>query len=450
MFACLLWALIMSEGYDFGVLNGAIVRIKADLNCTSFEVSLLVSITPLAFMPGSLIGGALADWAGRWRSLVFCCVLLVAGPLGMATCSSKASLFFWRALVGAGIGAGLVVVSMYLAEVSPADMRGRLTLIEDVGLTLGMLLGYSSNFALLGMEDDWRWMLGLGAVVPLLVLCLLFLPQVPESPRWLFAMGKEDLAEETLTAFVGHAEAQSSMAAMRDQQRQAEERQWQSGCKSSGSRQMSNWSSSVGELQRSAGLRRMLAASAAVGIGQMACGYLAMAYYSSSVLKETLGQRRAFMATIGMGVAKLLVELVVVLVLERVGRRPLLLASAVCTTFASAWLAVAFTFSLGPTALVLGFLFFMAGFSLGLGPVCFVYMAEVFPTEWRAKSMAIVLFFGRVVGVTTTIAFPLLVERVGAGPTFTIQAAMNVVVIAVMWRFVYETGGQSLEELTKL
>mmetsp|Transcript_71047 Transcript_71047/g.179297 ORF Transcript_71047/g.179297 Transcript_71047/m.179297 type:complete len:494 (+) Transcript_71047:145-1626(+) len=450
-FACLLWALIMSEGYDFGVLNGAIVRIKEDLQCSAFEISLLVAVTPLSVIPGSLIGGALADWVGRWRSLLFCCMVLAAGPLGMACCSSKVALFAFRALVGTGIGAGLVVVSMYLAEVSPTDLRGRLTLLEDVGLTVGMLLGYFANLLLLGMEDDWRWMLGLGAVVPLAVLSMLFLPLVPESPRWLFAVGKEDSAEETLMAFVGRAEAQRSIAAMRAQQREVEERRQQAaGGKSSGSPQLSDWSSSVGDLRRSAGLRRMLTAGSAVCIGQTACGYLAIAYYSSSMLKDSIGERRAFMATISMGVAKLLVEVVVVLVLEQVGRRPLLLASAAATTAASAWLAFAFMFSLGAMEQALGFLLFMAGFSLGLGPICLVYIAEVFPTEWRAKGMSIVLFLSRSVGVASTVAFPLLIEYVGAGRTFMLQVAVNVALFIALWRVVYETGGQSLEELAKV
>eukprot|EP00443_Scrippsiella_acuminata_P132483 CAMPEP_0115759926 /NCGR_PEP_ID=MMETSP0272-20121206/99730_1 /TAXON_ID=71861 /ORGANISM="Scrippsiella trochoidea, Strain CCMP3099" /LENGTH=331 /DNA_ID=CAMNT_0003205565 /DNA_START=223 /DNA_END=1217 /DNA_ORIENTATION=+ len=331
----------MSEGYDFGVLNGAIVRIKEDLQCSAFEIFLASGRCHAVVSHTWLLDRRRLSRLG-WPLALF--AVLLHGLSGGATWHGmlflKVALFAFRALVGTGIGAGLVVVSMYLAEVSPTDLRGRLTLLEDVGLTVGMLLGYFANLLLLGMEDDWRWMLGLGAVVPLAVLSMLFLPLVPESPRWLFAVGKEDSAEETLMAFVGRAEAQRSIAAMRAQQREVEERRQQAaGGKSSGSPQLSDWSSSVGDLRRSAGLRRMLTAGSAVCIGQTACGYLAIAYYSSSMLKDSIGERRAFMATISMGVAKLLVEVVVVLVLEQVGRRPLLLASAAATTAASAWLA---------------------------------------------------------------------------------------------------------------
>jgi len=430
MFTCFLCLLVVAEGYDFGVLNGALVRMQDDLRISTLQTSLVVTATPLFVMPGTLCGGALADAFGRRAALVACCSLLVAGPLAMAVAWSIGLLLATRAVVGFGIGMGLVVVSMYIAELAPMEMRGRLIMLEDIFLNLGMALGYLMNWLLLGIPSDWRWMLGLGSVLPVVVLIVICHPRMPESPRWLVTRGLVEEAEKSLCLFVGKDEAKLAMEAMLAQLDENQEFvSWR--------QVLCSWHDGK--------IRRMLFAGIVVAVAQMGCGYLIMAYYSSTVLKKTMGEEAAFIATIVMGAVKLLVALLTLMMIESVGRRPMLMASGSVCGLACAWLAVVFTNGMGPLAQSLGFAMFMAGFSLGLGPIAFVYVSEVFVTKWRGKAFAFAVFLSRILGAGSTFAFPLLLEGIGASACFWIMASANAALIALMAVFVVETHGQALE-----
>jgi len=379
LFACFLCLVVVGEGYDVGVMNGAAVRMKDELRLSTWSISLVIMMTPLCFMPGSLAGGAAADSFGRRGALMVCCVMLVLGPLGMALSTSMLQLLVTRAFVGFGIGMGFVVVSMYIAEVSPMALRGRLTAMEDVFLNAGILSGYVMSWCVLGVQNDWRWMLACGSVIPCIVLIILSVVDIPESPRWLLMNGHAEEAEVVLTKFVGSEEAQQVIRAMAKQADSSNEVfvTWQ--------HVLSGWHDKQ--------IRSMLLAGITVACGQMLCGYLPMIFYSSMVLHTAMSEQAAFIGTMVMGFMKLLVVVIVVMVLERVGRRLMLLSSACVCGLACTWLAVAFASDAGRVALIFGFALFMAGFSLGLGPVAFVYVSEVFTTKWRAKGMATAFFF---------------------------------------------------------
>lgn len=435
LFTCFLCLVVVAEGYDLGVLNGAMVRMKDDLGISMFQISLVVTATPLFVMPGAVVGGAMADEFGRRCALRVCCILLALGPVGTAMSSSVSLLFSTRAIVGFGIGMGFVIVSMYIAELSPMAMRGRLTTLEEVFLNIGIVTGYMMNWLLLGIENDWRWMLALGSALPLIVLIAVCLPQMPESPRWLVSKGYNAEAEKVLTYFVSKEEVERDMQAMGAQLQQDQEFvTWKEV--------LCSW--------HDIKIRRMLIAGIVVAVAQMGCGYLPISYYSSTVLKATMSERAAFMATTVMGIVKLLVTLVTLAVLERVGRRPMLLASASVCGLACAWLGVAFSTNAGGFIQAFGFALFAAGFSLGLGPITFVYVSEAFVTRWRAKAMAFSLFVSRVVGATSTMVFPSLIAGIGVSACFWIMAVINVLLVGLMSLFVFETHGRSLERMEDL
>mmetsp|Transcript_123004 Transcript_123004/g.200050 ORF Transcript_123004/g.200050 Transcript_123004/m.200050 type:complete len:476 (+) Transcript_123004:157-1584(+) len=437
LFTCFLCLVVVAEGYDIGVLNGAVVRMKDNLGLSTLQISLVVTMTPLFLMPGSLAGGAVADACGRRGALVLCCALLVGGPLGMALSTSPILLMVARAVVGFGIGMGYVVVSMYIAEVAPAEMRGRLTTLEDVFLNVGILLGYFVNWLLYGMPNDWRWMLSLGSILPFLVCAALFHPHMPESPRWLHARGRDAEAEEVLTYFVGAEESKQAVNAMAEQGQKGEKEEfvtWRSV--------LCSWHDKP--------VRRMLLAGIAVACASTACGYLAVAYYSSTVLKMSMSERTAFAATVVMGVAKLLVVIFVLMVLEQTGRRILLLASTVLCGFACAWLAVAYAVQAHGWIQALGFIIFMAGFSLGLGPITLLYISEVFATRWRGKGMALAIFVSRMFAAASTLVFPVLIEAIGVSTSFLLLTGMNGCLVFLIWAFVFETHGLTLESVDEL
>jgi len=345
-------------------------------------------------------------------------------------------LVMTRAMVGFGIGMGFLIVSMYIAEVAPTEMRGQLTALEEVFLNVGIVAGYAVKWLLLGTQNDWRWMLSFGSILPLLVLLTLFCPCVHESPRWLFMKGRVEEAEKALTVFVGREEAQRAIHAMSSQAKEGVEEfaTWQ------------NLFSSYGDRQ----VRRSLLAGVIVASGQMLCGYLVLVLYSSTVLKTTMSEHAAFLGTVAMGVVKLAVVVIVLLILERVGRKPMLLASAAVCGISCVWLAVAFQNNASGLVLIFGFMLFMAGFSLGLGPMSFVYLSEVFPTKWRAKCMATALFSSRIFGSSFLFIFPMLVDEVGVPASFGLLAFVNAVVFVLILTFVIDTHGKTLEEIATL
>lgn len=291
------------------------------------------------------------------------------------------------------------------------------------------------NYFLYDIPNDWRWMIGIGCILPMVLTVGLFFPQVPESPRWLYMQGRSEEARAVLGRFLLIDEVSVVIEAMEKERRH----------KADG---FITWGQLICTSNK--GLRRMLLASVSVAVAQTACGYLAVGYYSSIILKATMSEDAAFLATIIMGVVKLVVVLTVLATLESVGRRPMLLLSTVVTILACVWIACSFLFSWHWFAQAAGFSLFMAGFSLGMGPLTFVYCSEVFTTDLRAKGMGLSLFFSRILGVMSTFGFPLLVETSGVTAAFFIQAGINVAVLGILWCMVVETHGSGLEDMGKL
>mmetsp|Transcript_115720 Transcript_115720/g.334239 ORF Transcript_115720/g.334239 Transcript_115720/m.334239 type:complete len:486 (-) Transcript_115720:162-1619(-) len=440
--SCLLAALIVSEGYDLGVMNGAVVLIKEDLGLTTVETSLLVTTSSVSAIFGAMFGGHLADSLGRIRALMASCLLLFLGPLGMALSKSLVCLVLFRAGVGMGIGSAIVVAGLYLAEVSPPKLRGRLVAAQEVGLTLGVMLGYAGNTMLFGVSNSWRWMIGLGCVLPMLVGALLALPQVPESPRWLFQAGREEEAEATLRLFIDDEDARICLSRMHEQKLEyLKGRSLGDG--------FSDWHQVAKEVKTDAKVRRMFVAGTLVMVTQIACGFTVLMYYSSIALKSVMSTQDAFRLTLLMGVSKVIFVGIAMAMLERVSRRSILLVSCAMVTVANAFLYLAFTLEPSKWALATGLVAFAAGHGIGLGPVTFVYLAEVFGTAWRGKGMACALGTSRFGAVFITFGFPLIFEAAGASVTFAGQTLLSAVLSIAMFAIVHETGSQSLESLAE-
>lgn len=348
----------------------------------------------------------------------------------MAFAASMTVLIVVRCLVGAGIGMGFICVSMYIAEIAPSSMRGGLMACEEVALNVGWLLGYTANLLLAGVADDWRWMLGLGCVFPVSLALGLLCIDVPESPRWLLAHGRSAEAETVAARYLTQAEVQRLLTSPQSQ---------------SGGTPTAGWSQvlcSWGDPP----MRKAFSAALAVACAQTACGSLSVSYYSTTVLKETMSEQYALYATFLMGVVKMAVCLLVVFYLESFGRRPMLLASTAVTALACACIAYAFENSLDGFMKSAGFWLFMAGYSIGQGPLTFVYLSETFGTEVRAKGMGLSLFCSRSIGCVSTLFFPSLVESLGAAAVFELQTVVNVVFLFILYALASETHGRSLED----
>jgi MFS family permease len=185
-----------------------------------------------------------------------------------------------------------------------------------------------------------------------------------------------------------------------------------------------------------------------VGAAQTGCGLYAVSTYSSLILSDRLGDEAAITATVAMGVVKLLVIFVAIALLERTGRRPLLLASMFVQAAACVWLAFGFGRRWDSLLLVVGFWAYIAGTSIGTGPVTFVYISEVLQTRYRAKGVALSLCVSRSVGIVLMFSYPLLNESIGSAWLFTLQAVLCFGFLALAYATTVETGGMSLEQMS--
>lgn len=440
LLVALLCTLVLGEGYDIGVVNGVMVILKEQWNLTTWQMAIAVTAVPFFVMFTAVGGGVLADRFGRRPILMVACVNLFLGPLLMFTASSYAMLVAGRSVAGIGIGLGLVTSSMYISEIAPTHRRGQLVCVQDVALQSGLLSGYLVNWALLGKEafgyEDWRLMLGLGSLVPLAVFIGLMVPGVvPETPRWLLSQGRREEAAAVLGVYVGAAEAQKTLRDWDAQQQEEKEA-------------FVGWGEVLWSSDPMA--RRRFLVGMLVSFVQILCGIVGVAIYSSLFLKKELGARAAFVGTVLMGSAKVVVNLGVVLILEKVGRRPLLVSSILGCTVASFWLYGAFDFNWSAYMLIGGFMLFMASHSIGLGPVFFAYVAEIFPTRIRGKAFGLCLGISRLGAVICTLFYPVLAELLGVAGLFFWQGVLNTIFSLLLWVYVRETHGRSLEEMEEV
>mmetsp|Transcript_20686 Transcript_20686/g.57721 ORF Transcript_20686/g.57721 Transcript_20686/m.57721 type:complete len:478 (+) Transcript_20686:224-1657(+) len=435
LFVCLA---TVAEGYDFGVLNGALVLIADDFKCPTWQIATLVSVTPLFVIVGTAIGSSIGDHCGRWRALLLTCVVLVCGPLYMALAPGIWNLVAGRCMVGLGVGMGLVIVSMYIAETAPKALRGPLTTLEDVFLNVGMVLGYFANWALAEKENNWRWMLASGMLPCALLGMFLAFYEVKESPRWLHMQGRSEESRAVLTYFLTPGEAAQALEEMQGRSSTSQEKNFVS------------WAELFTTASADRRKRAALFAGCTVCIGQMLCGMLVVAYYSSEILQKFMSEERAFLATTFLGLAKLVVGAIVAAVVEKVGRRTMLLASVGVTTCACVLLATSLQLAWNPYFHAAILCLYMAGYSLGLGPITFVYISEVFVSQYRAKSMALAMMCSRCCGVIIIFFFPLYAEQVGMPTAFATLGAFNVVLVTILYFTVVETGGHTLENVEQI
>eukprot|EP00929_Paragymnodinium_shiwhaense_P025451 TRINITY_DN15391_c0_g1_i2.p1 TRINITY_DN15391_c0_g1~~TRINITY_DN15391_c0_g1_i2.p1 ORF type:complete len:482 (+),score=82.19 TRINITY_DN15391_c0_g1_i2:115-1560(+) len=432
----------LAEGYDIGVVNGAVVLFKEDLNMRNWQVGLSLGAFPLCVAIFAPLAGKLADTVGRKPTMMVSCTLLIIGGLVMAFAPSFPVLLLGRMIAGSGCGTGLTAVTAYMAEVAPSHERGFYASLEELFVNVGNVVGYLLNFALVGLPHDWRIMLGLGAVPAAMVLSVLLLPfswsGLPESPRYLQRVGRLEEAHEVLLELVNgnEEEANAALAA------------WQEEAKAEAG--MATWSEAFGAFFGSR--RKMALAGIGCGMLNNFTGIQLMMVTTTTLLMGAgMDKREAMWTTVWLGVIKATVMLIVALfILDRWGRRPLLLTSlSVCSAAAVLGSTGAY-FNLGDHWEVAGLCLFVTGYSIGVGPVPWVYMPEVLDSRFRSKGCALGISGSRCNGCTHIFLFPILYPIVGTLGLFLFLMTVNVLGFAYVCLFCPESRGMTLEELQEL
>ena len=491
-------------GFDASVISGVVSFIGPEFNLRPFELGWSVASLTLTATLGMMVSGPLSDRFGRKPVLRIAAALFGVSALASAVAPNFVALVGARMLGGFGVGAALIVAPMYIAEIAPAQIRGRMVSFNQLNIVIGISAAFFSNYLILrlGASDlgwvqalnladwNWRWMLGVEAIPAIVYFLALF--AVPESPRWLVMNDREDEALGIMERVSDAGQARAGLEAVR------EALDAEASAETAGFR----------ELFQPA-LRLVLTIGLAVAILQQITGINSVFFYAPMIFEQSgIGTDASFLQAVLVGLVNLVFTVLAILTIDRLGRRPLLafgLAGiAVCMLvlsygFGSATYSlddqdvaslpeilergslvtlldetydsdVAFrqavveavgpeaydehrsalvsaAISMNPTLILAGILGFVASFAISLGPVMWVLFSELFPNRVRGLAISFVGFVNSAVSFSVQFVFPWELQNLGNSLTFLIYAVFAIVGLVIVIRLVPETKGRSLEEL---
>ena len=441
LLVCLVAALAgLLFGYDTGVISGAIGPLEQRFGLSPKGVGWAASCALVGCIFGAAFAGTISDRIGRKKVLIISAVLFLVSALGTALPRNLIEFVIFRFIGGLGVGAASLTSPMYIAEISPARIRGRMVSVNQFAIVSGFLVVYFANyFIALGREDawivqsGWRWMFGSESLPAGLLLVLAFF--VPESPRWLTKQNREKESLDILRKVDGHKFAQQELLAIKDA--------------------IAHESGSVGQLFQP-GMKIVLIIGIALAILQQVTGINAVLYYAPEIFKN-LGSKTqaALLQTVIVGAVNIGFTIIAIWTVDRLGRRPLMLIGATGMGLALLSLGLAFHFNQKGLWVLLFVLAYIGCFAMSLGPVTWVILSEIFPTGIRGRAMAIATVILWISCFAVSQTFPMmdknewLVEKFNHGFSFWVYAAFCVLEVLFVWLFVPETKGKTLEEIEK-
>ena len=416
-------------GFDTAIVAGATRYMKEQFSLNSLQEGWAVSVVLIGCMFGAGLAGPASDRIGRRRFMLISAVLFFVSAIGCAIPRTITQFVIFRFVGGLGIGSAAVLSPLYIAEISPARIRGALVSVNQMAIVTGILLAYFINWVFAGSgPSNWRYMYATGAIPS--VLFFLLLLRVPESPRWLVKRGREDEAGRVLTR-VGTAEA-----AAREIHDIKETMALEKG--------------SFGELFQP-GFRRPLFVAIVLAVFQQITGINAILYYAPRIF-ESAGFAR--MSAIGqstiIGFTNMIFTVVAIVLADRVGRRPLLLIATGGMGFSLVLLGAAFKYQFLPaSALLFIILLYIAFFASAMGPLVWVVMAEIFPIRMRGAAMGLATLILWFADFIVTLTFPVISDKLNASAAFWIYAVMCAFDLVFMIFYLPETKGKTLEEIER-
>ncbi|KAG5233391.1 polyol transporter [Salix suchowensis] len=434
--ACAIFASLNSVllGYDVGVMSGAIIFIHEDLKITEVQEEVLIGCLSILSLFGSLAGGRTSDIIGRKWTMALAAIIFQTGAATMTFAPSFEVLILGRFLAGIGIGFGVMIAPIYIAEISPSVARGSLTSFPEIFINLGILLGYVSNFAFSGLPEhiNWRVMLGVGILPSLFIGAALFI--IPESPRWLVMKNRVDEARAVLLKTIDNeAEVEERLAEIL----------------------LAAGTGSTEKYEEKAVWRELLSPSPPLR-RMLITGIDATVYYSPEIFQEAGIQDKSKLlaATVAVGVSKTVFILVAIFLVDKLGRKPLLYVSTIGMTICLFSIGVTLTFlGQGQVGIAMAILFVcsnVAFFSVGIGPVCWVLTSEIFPLKLRAQASALGAVGNRVCSGLVAMSFLSISRAISVGGTFFVFSAISALSVLFVYTLVPETKGKSLEQIELL
>jgi len=416
-------------GFDMGVISGALLFIKNDIPLTTFTEGLVVSSMLFGAIIGAGFSGPLSDKFGRRKIVFMISIIFVIGSIALALAPHMEMLVIGRFIIGLAVGGSTAIVPVYLAEMAPTDQRGSLGSLNQLMITVGILSSYLVNYAFADAEA-WRWMVGL-AVVPsfIMMIGVLFMP---ESPRWLLENRSEKEARKVMRLTRKPEDIDKEIKEMIEINKMSE----------------SAWS-----VLKSAWLRPTLVIGCGFALLQQIIGINAIIYYTPSILSEAgLGSSAAILGTVGIGIVNVVVTIFAIMIIDKVDRKKLLvignigMVASLLTMSALIW-TVGLDTSFGAWIIVGCLSMFIVFFAFTWGPVLWVMLPELFPMRARGAATGIAALSLSVGSLLVAQLFPMMSKAFGIGQVFLIFAAIGIVAMIFVIKYLPETRGRSLEEI---
>jgi sugar porter (SP) family MFS transporter len=489
-------------GFDASVISGVVGFIELDFDLTKLQLGWAVSSLTLSSTLAMMLAGPLADRFGRKPVLVVASVLYAVSAIGSAFAPSFAFLVVARMIGGLGVGASLIIAPMYIAEISPPAMRGQMVSFNQLNIVLGISVAFFTNYLILQLgqsdaawaealrfgEYNWRWMLGLETLPAIIYFVGLFF--VPRSPRWLIKAGRDKEALPIMKMAVGGVAATQELSEIQKSLLGEQNKE----------------QASIRELFMPA-LRLVITIGVVIGVLQQITGINSVFFYAPVIFEQSgIGTDASFVQAIFVGLINLVFTVVAILLIDRLGRKPLLIFGLTGITIAMMVLAFGFsqaTYTLGPeaaeivadsgiemgpilgqtydsdvafkgaleetlgeevaqryeseliagaismnpTLILFGILGFVASFAVSLGPVMWVLFSELFPNRIRGLAISFVGLINSAVSFLVQLIFPWELATLGSATTFLIYGLFAAAGLVFVLAVLPETKGKSLEEL---
>jgi len=480
-------------GFDSAVISGAVKGITIYFEMTKAMVGFAVGCVIFGAMAGNLLAGPMADIFGRKKVLIIVAALFAISASWSAMATGYTEFIIARIIGGIGIGGAILIAPIYIAEIAPPKLRGSLVSFNQLNIVIGISVAYFSNYFLVNMEgESWRWMLGVEAIPALIYFLTLF--TVPRSPRWLILkLNKVKLAKKILQKIGGEEYAEITIAEIQRGIAKKEEK------------------SKLSDLFQSKYTTIMIIALG-IAFFQQITGINAIFYYAPTIFEQAGGSTdSSFLQAIVVGLTNLVFTLVAIWLIDRLGRKPLLLIGTTCMTIALLMAALAFNNAtydfnsatlqkLGNTEIkaslsalegksfpnqaslfkevrnklnneqfivferdeiknfiqidsslvLIAILLYVASFAISLGPVMWTLFSEVFPSKIKGIAISVVGFFNSLVSFSVTQVFPWELSNLGPTVTFAVYAVLSFLAIIFVYKYVIETKGKTLEEVEEL
>ncbi|MGZ0015772.1 sugar porter family MFS transporter [Yeosuana sp. AK3] len=480
-------------GFDSAVISGAVNGITVYFSMSDWELGFSVGCVIFGAMAGNILAGPMSDRFGRKKILIVTAMLFTVSALWSALATTYITFVVARIIGGIGIGGAILIAPIYIAEVSPPKLRGSLVSLNQLNIVLGISVAYFSNYFLKDLEgESWRWMLGVEAIPAVIYFFALF--AVPRSPRWLIQrLNLVDIAEKILIKIGGK---QYALETIEEILRGIAKKE----VKGKFSDLFSNK------------MRTIMVIALGIAFFQQITGINAIFYYAPTIFEQAGGSTDAsFLQAIVVGLTNLVFTLVAIRLIDKLGRKPLLIIGTATMAIALSMATIAFNnatynindktidkvtnteiktvltaltgesfgsqkelfaklkpllseeqmfqfkrnevknfISINATLVLVAILLYVAAFAISLGPVMWTLLSEIFPGYIKGIAISVVGFFNSLVSYTVTQFFPWELTNLGPTLTFAIYALLAVLSLLFVMKFVIETKGKTLEEVEEL